>query len=122
MDRSGSLPRNGRVTIRDVAEASGHAVSTVSNALAGKRHVNEETRRHVREVAAKLGYRTSALAWSLRMRHSSTIGVLVSDVSNTAIPEFILVIDDVAVREGCTNILCYIDDEIRIRHDRTPVT
>lgn len=101
-----------RVTIRDVAAATGHAVSTVSNALAGKRHVNEETRRQVKEAAERLGYRPSVVARSLRMKLSSTIGVLVPDVSNPAIPEFIRGIDDVAVREGCTILLCNTDELI----------
>ncbi len=104
------MTNKGRVTIRDVAVASGHAVSTVSNALAGKHYVKEETRRHVREVAMRLGYRPSALAQSLRMRRSSTIGVLVSDVSNPALTEFIRGIDDVAVREGCTILLGNTDE------------
>ena len=104
------LPDKGRITIRDVAAATGHAVSTVSNALAGKRHVNEETRQQVKEAAERLGYRPSAVARSLRMKLSSTIGVLVPDVSNPAIPEFIRGIDDVAVREGCTILLCNTDE------------
>jgi LacI family transcriptional regulator len=106
------VPDNGRITIRDVAAATGHAVSTVSNALAGKRHVNEETRRQVKEAAERLGYRPSAVARSLRMKLSSTIGVLVPDVSNPAIPEFIRGIDDVAVREGCTILLCNTDEHV----------
>lgn len=100
-----------RVTIRDVAIKSGHAVSTVSNALADKRHVSEETKEHVKKVAAELGYRPSTLARALRMRLSSTIGVLVADVSNPAAPEFIRGVDDVAVREGCTILLCNTDDQ-----------
>ncbi|KLK91622.1 hypothetical protein AA309_19030 [Microvirga vignae] len=106
------LRSKGRITIRDVATATGHAVSTVSNALSGKPHVNEETRRQVKEAAERLGYRPSAVARSLRLKLSSTIGVLVSDVSNPAIPEFIRGIDDVAVREGCTIFLCNTDELI----------
>lgn len=106
------MPEKSRVTIRDVAAATGHAVSTVSNALAGKRHVNEETRQQVKEAAERLGYRPSVVARSLRMKLSSTIGVLVPDVSNPAIPEFIRGIDDVAVREGCTILLCNTDELI----------
>ena len=100
-----------RVTIRDVAIKSGHAVSTVSNALADKRHVSDETKEHVRKIAAELGYRPSTLARALRMRLSSTIGVLVADVGNPATPEFIRGVDDVAVREGCTILLCNTDDQ-----------
>lgn len=100
-----------RITIRDVAKASGHAVSTVSNALADKRHVNKETRKHIQEIATKLGYRPSTIARALRMQTSSTIGVLVADVSNPASPEFIRGIDDVAQREGCNIFLCNTDGE-----------
>ena len=100
------MAQDKRVTIRDVAIKSGHAVSTVSNALADKRHVSEETKQHVKQVAAELGYRPSTLARALRMRLSSTIGVLVADVGNPATPEFIRGIDDIAVREGCTILLC----------------
>ncbi|MCO6052270.1 LacI family transcriptional regulator [Mesorhizobium sp. RP14(2022)] len=93
-----------------MAAATGHVVSTVSNALAGKRHVNEETRRQVLEAAERLGYRPSGVARSLRLRLSSTVGVLVPDVSNPAIPEFLRGIDDVAVREGYTILLCNTDE------------
>lgn len=106
------MAANKRVTIRDVAAATGHAVSTVSNALAGKRYVSEATRKHVKAIAETLGYRPSALARSLRMQHSSTIGVLVPDVSNPAMPEFIRGIDDVAVREGCIILLCNTDEDV----------
>ncbi|WP_127142994.1 LacI family DNA-binding transcriptional regulator [Pelagibacterium montanilacus] len=102
-----------RITIRDVAEASGHAVSTVSNALADKRHVNEETRKHIQEIAKTLGYRPSTIARALRMQTSSTIGVLVADVANPASPEFIRGIDDVAQREGCNILLCNTDGDER---------
>jgi LacI family transcriptional regulator len=105
------LAHDKRVTIRDVAIKSGHAVSTVSNALADKRHVSEETKQHVKQVAAELGYRPSTLARALRMRLSSTIGVLVADVGNPATPEFIRGVDDIAVREGCTILLCNTDDQ-----------
>src|SRR5690606_23628084 len=77
-DKEFRLAQDKRVTIRDVAIRSGHAVSTVSNALADKRHVSEETKQHVKQVAAELGYRPSTLARALRMRLSSTIGVLVA--------------------------------------------
>lgn len=111
--RASLLKNARRITIRDVAAASGHAVSTVSNALADKRHVNEETRLHIQAVAKKLGYRPSSIARALRMQTSSTIGVLVADVANPASPEFIRGIDDVAQREGCNILLCNTDGDER---------
>ena len=47
-------------TIRDISRASGFSPATVSNALNGKRGVNEETLREVLKIARELGYYTAA--------------------------------------------------------------
>jgi DNA-binding LacI/PurR family transcriptional regulator len=44
------------VTIRDIAEAAGVSIGTVSRALKNQRGLSDETRRQVREVARTLGY------------------------------------------------------------------
>src|ERR1700753_535841 len=49
-----TLPRQ-RVTIKDVAVACGVAVSTVSNALTGRRFVLEDTRKQILEAAERVG-------------------------------------------------------------------
>jgi LacI family transcriptional regulator len=103
-----------RVTIHEVAREAGVSLSTVSNALAGKDIVREDTRRIVREAAARLGYRASAVAQALRMRRTNTIGVLLADVANPSSPDIVRGIDDVAIREHCTLLLCNNDgDEAR---------
>ncbi|MFG2334213.1 LacI family DNA-binding transcriptional regulator, partial [Streptomyces sp. NPDC048604] len=52
--------RRSRMGIRDVAAAAGVSITTVSDALNGKGRLPDATRRHVREVADRLGYRPSA--------------------------------------------------------------
>ncbi|WP_338413348.1 LacI family DNA-binding transcriptional regulator [uncultured Sphaerotilus sp.] len=47
---------SGDVTVRDIANAAGVSVGTVSRALKNQRGLSDETRRHVRQVAADLGY------------------------------------------------------------------
>ncbi|HEY4068800.1 MAG TPA: LacI family DNA-binding transcriptional regulator [Burkholderiaceae bacterium] len=49
-----ALPRG--VTVRDIAEAAGVSIGTVSRALKNQRGLSDETRRAVREVARSLGY------------------------------------------------------------------
>ena len=98
-----------RITIRDVAAECGLALSTVSNALAGRAHVKEETRAQVREVAERLGYRASALARALRTQRSSFLGVLVPDIANPVIADFIRGIEDVASRDDYTILLSNTD-------------
>ncbi|MFC8129420.1 LacI family DNA-binding transcriptional regulator, partial [Streptomyces sp. NPDC057302] len=48
--------RQSRAGIRDVAAAAGVSITTVSDALNGKGRLPDATRRHVREVAERLGY------------------------------------------------------------------
>lgn len=55
-----------RATIKDVAKAAGVVPSTVSQALNGKRHVDESTKRRVLEAAKTLGYRPNPRAQQLR--------------------------------------------------------
>lgn len=52
---------SGDVTVRDIATAAGVSVGTVSRALKNQRGLSDETRRHVRQVAADLGYDLSRL-------------------------------------------------------------
>ncbi|ADB50976.1 LacI family DNA-binding transcriptional regulator [Conexibacter woesei] len=75
---SGSARRAGvrRATIRDVAAAAGVSVKTVSHAVNGKGEVDPGTRARVLAEAAKLGYRASRNARSLRSGRTSTIALL----------------------------------------------
>jgi LacI family transcriptional regulator len=74
-----------RVTIVDVARASGFSASTVSivlNEAPLSRYVAAGTKERIRAVAGDLGYRPDASARSLRSRRSHTIGIMVSDISD----------------------------------------
>ncbi len=74
-----------RITLVDVAKASGFSASTVSivlNDAALSRYVAAGTKERIRDVASKMGYRPDAFARSLRSRRSHTIGIMVSDISD----------------------------------------
>lgn len=70
------------VTIRDVAEAAGVSLSSVSRALNGGKNVSARVARDVAAAAERLGYQPDFLARSLRTRTSGMVGCLVSDISN----------------------------------------
>ena len=88
-----------KITIKQVAAASGVAPSTVSNALTGKGYVAPETRSRVVEAAASLGYRASSLARSLRLQQTWSVGLLLADVSNPFFPAVVRGIEDVPEAE-----------------------
>lgn len=66
------------VGIKEVAEEAGVSLTTVSHSLNGKGRVHERTRRHVQEVAARLGYKPNAVARSLAGGRSGLIGLAVA--------------------------------------------
>jgi LacI family transcriptional regulator len=71
-----------RVTIQDVARASGVSTTTVSHVLSGKRPVAEATRLRVQTAVEQLNYRPSQVARNLRTRTSQMVAVIVPDITN----------------------------------------
>ncbi len=71
-----------RATITDVAEAAGVAASTVSRAFTRPTRVNHVTRAHVLETAARLGYSPNPAAQALESGRTTTLGLLVPDITN----------------------------------------
>ncbi|MBT2229638.1 LacI family DNA-binding transcriptional regulator [Nonomuraea sp. NEAU-A123] len=77
------------VTIRDVAEASGVHVSTVSRAFSAPHLVNPETRTRVLAIAEDLGYRPNRAARALTTGRTHNIGLIVADIANPFFPPLI---------------------------------
>jgi len=69
-------------TVHDVARAAGVSASTVSRALHGRGYASPKVREVVAAAAARIGYVADANARSLRVRTSTTVGVLISDLRN----------------------------------------
>jgi DNA-binding LacI/PurR family transcriptional regulator len=68
-----------RVTIRDVAQAAGVSITTVSDALSGNGRLPAATRSRVAAVAGRLGYQANPAARSLRGRRVGSIGLYLPD-------------------------------------------
>ena len=96
-----------RTTIRDIAEAAGVSISLVSFVMnnKGKRYrISDEMTKRIREMADKLDYQPNNAARSLRSGRSRTIGVVVSDISNSFFAEICRKIEDDASRFNYTVI------------------
>ena len=102
---------NSQVTIRDVAEATGFSVNTVSRALNDKPDVNAETKRAILETAKKLGYRPNKLARGLRSNKTQTIGVVVTDVANPFFGALVKGVEETAREHGYSIILQDTDED-----------
>ena len=71
-----------RVTIRDVADATGVAPSTVSRALSMPDRVNRATQQRIQDAARSLGYVPNSQARALTSGRTRAVAVLVSDITN----------------------------------------
>ena len=88
------------VTVKDIARVAQVSIATVSRALNGLGTVTAETRAHVLEVAAKLGYIPHAGARSLSSRRTQCVGVVLPDLHGEFFSELIRGIDRVARGQG----------------------
>ena len=67
-------------TIRDVAAKAGVHPSTVSRVFSGHPRISEETSKRVLAVAEELGFRPNAIARSLSIQQTNTIGIVIPHV------------------------------------------
>lgn len=79
-----------KLTMNDIAKATGVSQPTISRILNGNINVNPEKKIKVLEYIEKVGYRPNLVAKSLKNNSSYLIGICVPDLSN---PYFIEVIE-----------------------------
>jgi len=77
-----------RVTIREVAEAAGVSVSTVSHVLNEYGDIGPDTERHVRQVMKEMNYHPSSLARRLTRSRSYLFQLLLFSVEGLHHPFF----------------------------------
>ncbi len=96
--------------IKDVAEAAGVSTATVSRVLSNGLHVRPEVRERVLLAIEQLGYRPNLVARSLRSQQSSTIGLILSDISNPFFSSLSRAVEDTAYEQGFNVVLCNTDE------------
>ncbi len=94
------------VTLKDVAEACGVNVSTVSRSLNNRYGIDAKTRTRILEIAGKLNYQRNRMASGLATGKSNTFGLIISDVRNPYFAEFARAVESAAFDAGYDLILC----------------
>ena len=72
----------GRVTLQDIARATGYTVNTVSRALKNKEDISRETCLKIQQVAREMGYVRNYLASSLRSGRTKTLAMIAGSMVN----------------------------------------
>lgn len=84
------------ITIYDVAREANVSMATVSRVVNGNQNVKPATRKKVLDCIERLGYRPNAVARGLASKRTTTIGVIVPDMSKSYYAELSRGIADVA--------------------------
>lgn len=84
------------ITIYDVAREAGVSMATVSRVVNGNPNVKPSTRTKVLEAIEKLNYRPNAVARGLASKKTTTVGVIIPDISNIFFAELARGIEDIA--------------------------
>ena len=99
------------VTIYDVAREAGVSMATVSRVVNGNKNVKENTRKKVLEVIERLDYRPNAVARGLASKRTTTVGVVIPDITNTYFASLAKGIDDIAEMYKYNIVLANSDED-----------
>ena len=102
-------------TIYDVAGAAKVSLATVSRVMNNPEKVNPETREKVLRVIKELGYHPNAIARGLASRKSTTVGIVMADVSRAATAALLGGITDIAKKYDYAIKLFTMDPEDDIK-------
>lgn len=94
------------VSIKDIAHEAGVSVSTVSNAINGKKNVGEETRKRILDLCEQMGYVTNASGKNMKNADSNIILFNFSDFDRDFFLKVINGISNYASNNGFDLMIC----------------
>ena len=97
--------RRSPATIADVARKAGVSTATVSRVVSGVGNPRPATVARVKKAVEELDYRPSAVARSLRMHRTRTLGLVVTDIQDPFFPELVQAADLAARSLGYSILL-----------------
>ena len=104
------------VTIYDVAREAGVSMATVSRVVNGNKNVKENTRKKVLEVIDRLDYRPNAVARGLASKKTTTVGVVIPNITNGYFSTLAKGIDDIAEMYKYNIVLANSDEAVSYTH------
>ncbi|MDG6285299.1 HTH-type transcriptional repressor PurR [Glaesserella parasuis] len=93
-------------TIKDVAKLVGVSTTTVSHVINKTRFVAEDTTKAVWEAIASLNYSPSAVARSLKVNTTKSIGMIITTSEAPYFAEIVLAVEEYCYRQGYSLFLC----------------
>lgn len=99
-------------TMLHVAESAGVSVATVSALINGTATVSPELSRRIEQAIRDTGYKRNAIARSLKLGTTRTIGLTVPHITNPFFTDVVSVIQQAFDRAGYGVMLCCTDEDL----------
>src|SRR3954466_13267290 len=93
-------------TMKRIAGELGVSITTVSKVLNNRDDIGHATRARVLAKVAELGYQPNAVARSLTLRRTHTLGVVIPDLMHSFFVEIVAGLESVASARGYGILLC----------------
>ncbi|MCM3771396.1 MULTISPECIES: LacI family DNA-binding transcriptional regulator [Priestia] len=97
--------KKNRITLQEVALHAGVSTSTASLVVRNNPRISEATRKKVLNSINELGYVYDRVAANMRSKNSDIVGVIVTDISNSFISEFLIGVQTTLEAVGYTVLL-----------------
>ena len=99
------------MTIKDLAEATGYGVATVSRVLNGHPNVSEKAKRTILAAVEESGFQLNANAQQLKQQHGTSILVVVKGTSNEMFSELLEDIQSLIAKTRYPLMVDYMDED-----------
>jgi LacI family transcriptional regulator/LacI family repressor for deo operon, udp, cdd, tsx, nupC, and nupG len=86
------------VSIKDIAQVAGVSHTTISRALRNSPLISDEVKESIQKLAQEMGYVPNTVAQSLKTNRTSTVGLVVTTISDPFVGRVMRGIEDVAQR------------------------
>jgi LacI family transcriptional regulator len=106
-----------RVTVREVAEAAGVSVGTVSRVMNRHGSVHPDICARVEAAVLDLGYAPDVIARSMRLGATHTVACAIRDIATAGFGDFVKAADAALSARGYTLILSNTDERTDREHD-----
>lgn len=106
-----------KVTIQALAKKLGISTTTISRVLNGlgeQYRISKSTIELVTSMAEQLNYSPNNIAKGLRLKRSSTIGLILPDITNAWFAQLAWIIENEARKHNYNIFLCNSNDDIKI--------
>lgn len=105
------IKKNNKPTsLKDIAEAAGISISTVSRALNNHPDISLETRTNIKMLATSMDYHPNILAQSLVNKSTHSLGVIIPNLETTFFSSMLGGIQHVAAQSGYRVVICQSDE------------